>query len=149
MPINELEIRPIAPADLPAMRSIAAGGGFELPRPADRALYFVAVWNGMIMGGAGIAPFPGADPYTCEVRHLLVRAGVRRRIVADALVRHCVAAAKQFLYVRCYLETDARGQFGRRVIALRASARRWLDDEPARSSFDGVTACALLGAGPT
>jgi predicted N-acetyltransferase YhbS len=149
MPINELEIRPITPADVPALRSMIVARGFELPRPTERALYFVAVWNGLIMGGAGVAPLPGADHYTCELQHLRVRAGVRRRIVADALVRHCVSAAKQFLYVRCVLESDVHGQLGRRVIALRASARRWQDDVPARPTFDGVTACALLGASAT
>src|SRR6185295_19939734 len=110
----------------------------------ERALYFVAVWNGMIVGGAGISPLPGADRYTCELRHLRLRAGVRRPFVADALIRHCLAAAKQFLYARCYFEAGVREQFGRRVIALRASARCWRDDTPERTTFDGVTACALL-----
>ena len=140
MPFKELEIRPIRPADLPGLRAIGGTAGMEFPRPADRSLYFVAVWSGMVMGGAGIAPLAGADRYTCELTGLRVRAGLRHRLVADALIRHCHAAAKQFLYARCCHETQ--------VHALRASAREWFDGLPTRSSFDGVTACALLGASP-
>jgi len=137
MPFKELEIRPIRPADLPALRSITGAERVELPRHADRALYLVAVWNGLLMGGAGIAPLAGADRYTCELQHLHVRAGLRRRLVVDELTRHCFAAAKQFLYARCYCES--------RVVPLRASARDWFDGLPERHAFDGVTACALLG----
>ena len=137
MPFKELEIRPIRPADLPALRSITGAEGLELPRPADRAVYYVAVWNGALMGGAGIAPLAGADRHTCELHRLCVRSGLRRRLVADELIRHCLAAAKQFLYARCYFDS--------RVVPLRASAREWFDGLPERRSFDGVTACALLG----
>jgi putative acetyltransferase len=140
MAFQELQIRPIRPADMPALRAIIGADVVDLSARADRALYFVAVWNGTLIGGAGVAPLPAADPYTCELHHLHVRVGVRRRIVMDALTRHCLAAAKQFLYARCYSES--------RVYPLRASAREWFDGLPAPASFDGVTACALLGAGP-
>lgn len=174
MPINDpIEIRPIQPADVPALLTIIATEGLELLEPADRALYsnyqrpralyFVAVRSGEVVGGAGVAPFPGADPLTCELQRLVVRAGARRRGIGEALLRHCLTAARQFLYVRCYFETGVRGQVARRFYArhgfrelpahghwimrpLRASAREWLDGVPARPTFDGVTACALLGA---
>jgi hypothetical protein len=72
-------------------------------------------------------------------------------------------AARQFLYARCYFDAGVRGQVARRFYArhgfrelpahggslmrpLRASARRWMDGLPVRHTFDGVTACALLGA---
>lgn len=176
MPINDpIEIRPIKPADVPALLVIIATEGIELSEPADRALYsnyqrsralyFVAVRNGEVVGGAGVAPFAGADPLTCELQRLVVRPGARRRGIGEALLRHCLAAAKQFLYVRCCFETGVRGQMARRFYSrhgfrelpaqgrwimrpLRASARGWLEGVPLRPSFDGVTACALLGAGP-
>jgi len=168
-------IRPVRRDDVPALLAIIATEGIELPEPADRALYsnyqrsramyFVAVRRGEVVGGAGIAPFAGIDPLTCELQRLVVSTGARRRGVGEALLRHCLAAAKQFLYVRCCFETRVRGQVARRFYArhgfrelpahghwivrpLRASARRWLDGVPARPTFDGVTACALLGAGP-
>jgi putative acetyltransferase len=176
MPIySPIEIRPIRPADVPALLAIMTAAGLELPEPADRALYsnyqraralyFVALLDGEVMGGAGIAPLAGADPHTCELQRLIVRSAARRRGIGEALLRHCLTAAKQFLYVRCYFETGARGQVARRFYArhgfrelprqgrtlmrpLRASARQWFDGVPARPTFDGVTACALLGAGP-
>jgi putative acetyltransferase len=177
MPIDDpILIRPIVPGDVPALLAIIATGGMELVEPADRtlysnyqrsrALYFVALVAGEVMGGAGVAPLPGADPHTCELQRLVVRNGARRRGIGEALLRHCLAAAKQFLYVRCYFETGPRGQVARRFYArhgfrevaahdrgglmrpLRASARQWLDGVPPRPTFDGVTACALLGAGP-
>jgi putative acetyltransferase len=60
------------------------------------------------VGGAGIAPLAGADPLTCELQRMYVRADVRGRGVGEALLDRCLAAARQFLYVRCYLETVAQ-----------------------------------------
>jgi putative acetyltransferase len=169
-----IHIRPVEPADVPALRACFTASGFELPEPADRelywsfqrtrALYLVALVDGEVMGGAGVAPLDGADPHTCELRRLIVRSGARRRGIGEALLRHSLAAAKQFLYVRCCFETGTLGN-ARRFYArhgfrelppqgrtlmrpLRASAREWLDGVPVRPTFDGVTACALLGAGP-
>jgi putative acetyltransferase len=173
--INDpIEIRPVRPADVPALQRIIATEGIELPEPADRALYsnyqrsralyIVAVGAGEVLGGAGVAPFSGADALTCELQRLVVIPGARRRGIGEALLRHSLAAAKQFLYVRCYFETGVRGKVARRFYArhgfqelasqdgrwlarpLRASARGWLEGVPPRPTFDGVTACAMLGA---
>jgi putative acetyltransferase len=119
-----LEIRPLEPADVPALLTIIAGSraeygiadkGVELLEPADRSLYatyqrqrtlyFVALQDGEIVGGAGVAPLSGADPLTCELQRMYLRADARGRGIGDALLQRCIAAAKQFLYVRCYLET--------------------------------------------
>jgi putative acetyltransferase len=119
-----LDIRPLEPADVPALLTIIAGSraeygiaakGVELLEPADRdlyatyqrqrTLYFVALENGEIVGGAGVAPLSGADPLTCELQRMYLRADARGRGIGDALLQRCIAAAKQFLYVRCYLET--------------------------------------------
>lgn len=119
-----IEIRPIEPADVPALLSIIAESrgeygiaerGLALIEPADRelhanyqrqrSLYFVARLNGEIVGGAGVAPLAGADPLTCELQRMYLRKDARGRGIGDALLERCLDAAKQFLYVRCYLET--------------------------------------------
>jgi len=124
-----LEIRPLEPADVPALLQIIADSrgeygiadkGVPLLEPADhalyatyqrqRTLYFVALLGGEVVGGAGVAPLAGADPLTCELQRMYLRADVRGRGIGDALLGRCLAAAKQFLYVRCYLETVTQMQ---------------------------------------
>ena len=130
MPTTErLLIRPIEPADVPALLEIIANSrgeygiaerGVELLEPADhalyatyqrqRSLYFVASLDGEVVGGAGIAPLTGSEPLTCELQRMYLRPDARGRGIGDALLQHCLAAAKQFLYVRCYLETITQMQ---------------------------------------
>jgi len=124
-----LEIRPIEPGDVPALLTIIANTrgeygiadqGIPLLEPADhalyanyqrqRTLYFVASLGGEIVGGAGVAPLAGADPLTCELQRMYLRADARGRGIGDALLERCLAAARQFLYVRCYLETVTQMQ---------------------------------------
>jgi len=125
MPLpDRLQIRPIELADVPALLKIIADSrgeygidakGVPLLEPADhelyanyqrqRTLYFVALQEGEIVGGAGVAPLSGADPLTCELQRMYLRADARGQGIGDALLQRCIAAAKQFLYVRCYLET--------------------------------------------
>ena len=122
-------IRLLEPADVPALLSIIADSraeygigerGVELLEPADRALYvtyqrqrslyFVAVSGGEIVGGAGIAPLAGADPLTCELQRMYMRRDARGRGIGNALLEHCLKAARQLLFVRCYLETISQMQ---------------------------------------
>ncbi len=124
-----LQSRPIQPADVPALLDIIADSrreygidmkGVPVLEPADHALfetyhrqrtmYFVAISGGEIVGGAGVAPLPGADPLTCELQRMYLRADARGRGIGEALLQRCLAAARQFLYVRCYLETVAQMQ---------------------------------------
>ena len=119
-----LQIRPIEPADVPALLQIIADTrgeygiadrGVQLLEPSDfelyanyqrqRTLYLVALSGGEVVGGAGVAPLAGADALTCELQRMYLRKDVRGRGIGDALLTRCLAAAKQFLYVRCYLET--------------------------------------------
>jgi putative acetyltransferase len=124
-----LEIRPIELADVPPLLRIIADSraeygigerGVELLEPADhalyatyqrqRTLYFVALLGGEVVGGAGVAPLAGADPLTCELQRMYLRSDARGRGIGDKLLERCLGAAKQFLYVRCYLETVTQMQ---------------------------------------
>jgi putative acetyltransferase len=121
---TQAKIRLIEPADVPALLQIIADTraeygiaerGVELLEAADRSLYstyqrqrslyFVAVMEGEIVGGAGIAPLAGSDPLTCELQRMYLRGDARGRGIGEALLDRCLAAARQHLYVRCYLET--------------------------------------------
>ena len=196
MPISDrppgLTIRPIELADVPALLTIIADArreygiaerGVELLEPSDRAiygnyqrqrtLYFVALVDGEVVGGAGVAPLSGADPLTCELQRMYLRADARGRGIGDALLERCLSAAKQFLYVRCYLETIAQmkgaiefyfrhgfrdleaplGNTTHRhndrwmLRALRASARMTLDGAPARATAPPRVVSPGLAAG--
>jgi putative acetyltransferase len=117
-------IRPLELADVPALLPIIASvraeygiaeQGVELLEPADlalhdtyrrqRTMYFVAIVDGEVVGGAGIAPLAGADPLTCELQRMYLRKDSRGRGIGEALLAKCLATARQFLFVRCYLET--------------------------------------------
>jgi putative acetyltransferase len=143
-----LEIRPIELADVPALLGIIADSrceddqqGAALLEPADhalyanyqrqRTLYFVALLGGELVGGAGVAPLAGSDPLTCELQRMYLRADARGRGIGDALLERCLAAARQFLYVRCYLETVTQMQaalefYGRHGFRDLENDDRWL-----------------------
>jgi len=168
---DQLDIRLLEAADVPALLTIIADSraeygigdrGVELLEPADKALfetykrqrslYFVALSGGEVVGGAGVAPLKGSDPLTCELQRMYLRRDARGRGIGEALLKRCLAAARQLLYVRCYLETVKQMQpalqfYGRHgfhdlksplgdtghqhndrwmMRPLRASARQWV-----------------------
>ena len=131
MPTDDrLEIRPIEPADVPALlddhrglarantASPSTASNCSSPRitrctpttSASARCTSSPCLGGEVVGGAGVAPLAGADPLTCELQRMYLRADARGRGIGDALLEHCLAAARQFLYVRCYLETVTQMQ---------------------------------------
>ena len=93
-----LTIRPLERSDVPAMLAIIRDARAEyglgtrvesLLEPADlalydtyqrqRALYSVALLDGEVVGGAGVAPLAGADPLTCELQRMYLRRDARGR----------------------------------------------------------------------
>ena len=93
----------------------ASGPGFALSDPevdhlsqaysAPRSAYFVLEHDGRIVGGAGVAPLAGADADVCELRKMYFLDEVRGHGQGRRMLQHCLAAARQFGYRRCYLET--------------------------------------------
>lgn len=73
-------------------------------REQDRSAYFVALWEGKVVGGGGIAPF--ADHMDlCELKKLFLLPTSRGHGVGRALSEHCLNFAKQQGYAKCYLDT--------------------------------------------
>lgn len=119
-----IDIRPIEAQDDLALAQIirqvgaefgAVGDGFG-PGDAEvanmsahylaytRSAYYVALVDGKVVGGGGIAPF--ADNI-CELRKLFLLADFRGRGIGKALTQQCLADAIAFGYQACYLDTLA------------------------------------------
>lgn len=79
-------------------------GLFEVYR-RRRSAYFVAIYDGKVIGGAGISPLAGGDWLTCELQRMYVRPGHRGSGIGQMLLDACIRAAQSLGFVRCYAET--------------------------------------------
>jgi putative acetyltransferase len=70
-----------------------------------RAAFFVVEEDGVVAGCGGIAPLAGGDPDVCELRKMYLLPALRGRGIGARLLRHCLDAARERGYRRCYLET--------------------------------------------
>jgi len=122
--MNEFKIRHIAPRDDAAVAAIiravmpefgAVGDGFAINDPevnwmslayADAGCaYFVVEKDGVVLGGAGIAPLTGGDPDVCELRKMYFLPELRGMGAGAAMMAKCLDAARTLGFKRCYLET--------------------------------------------
>ena len=72
---------------------------------AVNSIYYVAEYNGEIMGGGGIYPTANLPADTCELVKLYLSASARGKGMGRVLLEKCITAAKQFRYKKIYLET--------------------------------------------
>lgn len=117
-------VRPLELADVPTVlsiiRDVRCEYGLEarvssLLEPSDlalyqtyslpRARYFVAVCNGVVVGGAGIAPLEDQRSKVCELQRMYLRPLARRCGVGAALLSACISSAKERSFTHCYAET--------------------------------------------
>jgi putative acetyltransferase len=117
-------IRPIRPADDPAMAAIirevmtsfgACGPGYSINDPEvdamtahypePRAAFFVVEEDSRVKGGGGIGPLAGAETDLCELRKMYFLRELRGRGLGEKMLRRCLDAARERGYRRCYLET--------------------------------------------
>jgi putative acetyltransferase len=117
-------IRPIRPADDPAMAAIirevmtsfgACGPGYSISDPEvdamsahypePRAAFFVVEEDGRVKGGGGIGPLAGAETDVCELRKMYFLPELRGRGFGEKMLRRCLDAARERGYRHCYLET--------------------------------------------
>jgi putative acetyltransferase len=127
-------IRPIGPADNPAIRDLiletliehgAVGGGFASGDEETHQMYeafqkegrryFVLEKDGAVLGGSGIAPLPG-EPGTCELVRMYFRPEARGLGLGKKLLYLCMDEAIRAGYTQMYLETveqmhSARGLY--------------------------------------
>jgi len=71
----------------------------------NNAEYFVAEWNGKVVGGAGIKQLDGTDESICELQRMFLKPETRGKGIGKALMEKCLAFAKAANYTACYLET--------------------------------------------
>lgn len=120
-----LRLRPIAPADDPAIAAIirevmpefgASGAGFAIHDPevdwmsrayqSPRSCYLVVVdEDERVLGGGGVAPLAGGDGSVCELRKMYFKKEARGRGAGRALLARLLDEAKARGFARCYLET--------------------------------------------
>lgn len=70
-----------------------------------RHAYFVLEQDDRVLGGGGIAPLAGGDADTCELRKMYFLPEVRGLGAGNAMMQHCLQAARAAGFARCYLET--------------------------------------------
>lgn len=103
----------------------AIGPGYSIVDPevdgmtdaysGSSAAYFVALWQGAVVGGAGIGPLVGGPADTCELKKMYLLTEGRGRGLGRQLMVACLAAARTSGYARCYLETLDRMEDARRL----------------------------------
>ena len=70
----------------------------------NRSQYLVALVNGKVVGGAGIAPFLNYDDI-CELKKLFLLPSSQGLGIGKALSLACLSFAREQGYQQCYLDT--------------------------------------------
>jgi len=71
----------------------------------ERSIYYVALINNEIVGGAGIFPTDGLPADTCELVKMYLVPKARGFGLGKDLISQCIDAAKSLGYSKMYLET--------------------------------------------
>jgi putative acetyltransferase len=69
------------------------------------SVYYVAEYNGEIVGGGGIFPSPGLPADTCELVKMYLLKKVRGVGLGKLLIEKCIEFAKANGYKKIYIET--------------------------------------------
>lgn len=69
------------------------------------SIYYVAVMNNTVIGGAGIFPSPGLPPDTCELVKMYLAAEARGKGTGKALIDKALQFARETGYKKVYIET--------------------------------------------
>ncbi|MDE3235469.1 MAG: GNAT family N-acetyltransferase [Bacteroidota bacterium] len=78
---------------------------FELFQSTPGSQYFVALQDGILLGGAGIFPTQGLDEDTCELVKMYLSKDARGKGLGRKMIDTCLLAAKEKGFRKMYLET--------------------------------------------
>lgn len=70
-------------------------------------IYFVAVEDGKVLGGSGIAPLDDVNMEVCELQRMFLHRNARGKGIGQLLMNACLDKAKEMGFKQCYLETFA------------------------------------------
>jgi len=111
----------------------AVGDGFAINDPEvdwmsraysePRCSYFVIEKDGVVVGGAGVAPLVNGDEDVCELRKMYFLPETRGLGAGAAMMQRCLEAARAHGFRRCYLET-LRGMDAAMKLYERSGFRR-------------------------
>jgi len=71
----------------------------------EKSIYYVALVNEVIVGGAGIFASPGLPEKTCELVKMYLNKNARGQGLGKLLIEKCIAFATEQGYKNIYLET--------------------------------------------
>lgn len=77
---------------------------FETYQKPNRA-YFVIEQNGVLLGGAGVAPLDNYDGNVCELQKMYFLQQARGLGLGTQIMQFCIAKAREFKFEKIYLET--------------------------------------------
>jgi len=72
---------------------------------ANKRCYFVALIDGKLVGGSGIAELSDTYPDTCELQKMYLLPQARSLKIGYKLIEQCFTFAKKAGFKHCYLET--------------------------------------------
>jgi putative acetyltransferase len=70
-----------------------------------KSIYYIALWNEVVVGGAGIYPTDGLPEGTCELVKMYLLPEYRGKGIGKALIEQCITFAKVNGFSQVYLET--------------------------------------------
>jgi putative acetyltransferase len=78
---------------------------YELFSSTKGSIYFIALQEHKIVGGAGICPTEGLSSGVCELVKMYLSKEVRGMGLGKMMIDQCIDTAKQLGYQKMYLET--------------------------------------------
>ena len=78
---------------------------FEIFSSTPKSLYFIALQDNVVVGGAGVYPTEGLPNGVCELVKMYLSKEVRGLGLGKLMIDKCINAAKELGYTKMYLET--------------------------------------------